>query len=96
MTITKPKFRHSGMKLFFHIFHIFLLALYLLDLDILNLLQALIMSAYKLRVLGDGGVGKSALISRFRLGTFEKNINASASSIGYFTIEEYELTYYKV
>jgi len=54
------------------------------------------MFIYKLGVLRDGGVGKSALISWFRLGTFEKNVSVSASSIGYFTIEEYELTYYKV
>ena len=95
--MTKTKFRYSGMKLFSHIFPIFLLALRLpgiiADLDTLILFQALIMlPVYKLEVLGDGGVGKTALISRFRSKTFAEEVSAS----GYFTIKECELTYCKV
>ena len=67
------------------------------DLDALDLHQALIMlPAYSLGVLGDGGVGKTALISRFRSNTFAEEVSASASSIGCFAIEECQLTYYKV
>jgi hypothetical protein len=45
--IIRTKFRYSGMRLFSYIFPIFLLMLYLpgilIDLDTLNLYQALIM-----------------------------------------------------
>ena len=67
------------------------------DLDTFNLHQALnMLPVYNLGVLGDGGVGKTALISQFRLKPFVDEVSASASSIGCFSIEEYELTSCKV
>ena len=85
--MTRTKFRYSEIKLFSYIFLIFLLTLYLpgilVDLDTLNLHQALIiLPVYKLGVFRDGGVGKTALISRFRSRTFAEEVGASASSIG--------------
>ena len=42
---------------------------------------------YKLAVLGDGGVGKTALISRLRFKKFVKEVSGKpASSIGSFTV----------
>jgi GTPase KRas protein len=50
---------------------------------------------YKLVVLGDGGVGKTALISRLKSNTFVEEASTPASSVRCFTVKECVLTFVK-